>query len=84
MRSSILIRMGVIGSLWSLLTGKARARAARDASLLIELFGDRAYEEARRRARESGDRHWSRVRSIIARRTGRATRLDTATRYLEE
>jgi hypothetical protein len=67
-----------------------------DAQDLIVRFGDLAYDEARQRheyqrspieesdlpARTPG--HWGRVRSEIARRTGRNRRVDTATRYLED
>jgi hypothetical protein len=75
------------------LFGRRRARlkqASADAEDLIARFGDGAYAEARKRAREAresavvdGNRskgHWDRVRAIIARETGRDG-LDTATRY---
>lgn len=63
-----------------------------DADALMKGYGDSAYDEVRRRAREAdqltvldGNRdcdHWRRVGKIIWKRTGR-TGLDTATRYLE-
>jgi len=68
-----------------------QAQTAADAEALIAQFGDSAYGEARRRARETrqgsiidGNRsagHWDRVRMITGRKTGRDN-LDTATRYL--
>jgi len=72
---------------------RARVRLAEaDADALMKGYGDRAYEEVRRRAREAdqqtvidGNRdrgHWQRVSKILWKRTGR-TGLDTATRYLE-
>lgn len=64
-----------------------------DVAALIQSFGESAYDEARPRAREErlgkaidGNRprgHWDRVRQEIAKRTGRQTGLDAATRYLE-
>lgn len=65
-------------------------RAAKlDADALTADFGEGAYEEARTRARnarkrEPYDKHWDDVRVELAKRTGRGTRVDTATRYLEE
>lgn len=66
---------------------------AEDAGALIDAFGASAYEQARTRAREArlgkmidANRprgHWDKVRSEIARRTGRIVGVDTATRYLE-
>lgn len=66
--------------------------AAADASVLMQRFGDLAYDEVRRRAREAeqqnvldGNRpkgHWARVGKIIAERTGRDF-VDTATRCLD-
>jgi hypothetical protein len=66
---------------------EAAEAAQRDAASLIEQFGIGAYEEARTRARNARKRHpvdlhWDDVRREIARRTGRDTPLDTATRYL--
>jgi hypothetical protein len=71
---------------------QTRARLAEDdASALITRFGDYAYDEARRRAREAdsgaildGNRpegHWHAVRRSLSKRLGRDG-LDTATRYL--
>jgi len=81
-----------------MLSGWLRRRRARaelaeaDAFALMQRYGDLAYEEVRRRAREAdqktvldGNRppgHWARVGKIIAERTGRDF-VDTATRYLE-
>ena len=74
---------------------KEAARVASDdADSLIQSFGNSAYEEARERAREarrhngmsmgrSAD-HWQRVRLLIAKRTGRAVGLDTATRMAQD
>lgn len=66
---------------------------AADAQALIAAHGDDAYEQTRTRGREEragsvidGNRprgHWDRVRREIARRTGKQTGRDTATRYLE-
>jgi len=66
--------------------------AEADADTFMEGYGDRAYDEMRRRVREADQRtvidgnrdrgHWQRVGGIIARRSGK-TGLDTATRYLE-
>ena len=70
---------------------QAIEQAESDATALIARFGDSAYDEARRRAREARqgavvdgnriDDHWDRVRRAIGRTTGRAG-LDTATRFL--
>lgn len=70
---------------------KSASQASADAEALIARFGDGAYAEARRRAREvrrgaviDGNRpkgHWDRVRAIIG-RACRTDRVDTATRYL--
>jgi hypothetical protein len=62
-------------------------RVSADAEALIERFGDGAYGEARKRARDAltrtyGAPHWGKVRREIGRRTGRVY-VDTATRYLE-
>ena len=64
-----------------------------DADRLIEALGNGAYEEACTRAREQRlgkvietnrpNGHWDRVRKEIARRTGRKTNVDSATRYLK-
>lgn len=69
------------------------SRVEADAAAMIESFGDGAYEQARSRAREERlgavidvnrpRGHWDRVRREIARLTGRGSRADTATRYLE-
>lgn len=73
--------------------GKVRSNHGRsvklEADALTAEFGDGAYEEARTRAREARrrepyDRHWDDVRVEIAKRTGRGTRIDPATRYLED
>lgn len=72
---------------------RLRARQVEaDADMLMQRFGDLAYDEARRRSRESrqtavldGNRphgHWGEVRKVIGQRLGRDG-LDTATRYLE-
>jgi hypothetical protein len=63
------------------------ARVSAEAEVMIALFGDGAYYEARSRAlaaerRQPHDPYWARVRSEIARRT-RRDHVDTATRYLE-
>lgn len=65
-----------------------------DASLLIERFGDEAYDRARQRSRDFQDNgpddsgkpagHWNRVAVEIARVTKRRIGVDTATRYLED
>jgi hypothetical protein len=71
---------------------QTRARLVEaDASALIARFGDCAYDEARRRAREAdsgaildGNRpegHWHAVKRSLSKRLGRDG-LDTATRYL--
>jgi hypothetical protein len=65
----------------------ASDRVSADAKALIEQFGDGAYGEARKRARDalarqSRDPHRAKVRCEIGRRTGRVY-IDTATRYLD-
>jgi hypothetical protein len=65
---------------------------AQDADDLLTSFGEQAYEVARTRAREArlgdvidGNRtagHWDRVRREVARRTGRAVGLDSASKRL--
>ena len=71
----------------------ASERAQAEADALIKRFGNAAYEEARSRARDAQhsivrdqtrEKHWRRVRQLIARQTGRSRKLDTATRYLEK
>lgn len=64
----------------------ASDRVSADAEALIEQFGDGAYGEARKRARDALARtsrapHWGKIRREIGRRTGRVY-VDTATRYL--
>jgi hypothetical protein len=68
-----------------------KEQAAADAAALIAQFGERAYAEARHRAREARqgsvfdgnrpDGHWDRVRALIGGKT-RREHVDTATRYL--
>jgi len=72
---------------------EARAIARKDAAGLLRDYGDRAYEVARTRAREMrntktidadrDERHWDRVRGVLARRMKRS-RTDTATRMLDD
>ena len=67
---------------------EAAAQVATDAEVLIEQFGDGAYNVARMRvigadASGSDARHWTKVRREIARRTGRS-HPDTATRYFDK
>ena len=68
-------------------------RANADADALIRDHSDAAYWEARRRARDvilldgtthqgRTPAHWRRVALIVAKRTGHAVGLDTATRML--
>jgi hypothetical protein len=64
-----------------------------DADALIGASGQGAYDQSRTRAHEARlgkmidanrpPSHWDKVRSEIARRTGRIVGVDTATRYLE-
>jgi hypothetical protein len=66
--------------------------AEADADRLLAGYGDRAYAEARDRARDAhkgsvvdGNRsrdHWDRVRQIIAKKSGRQ-HVDVATSYLD-
>lgn len=71
----------------------ARRQIEADALDLIDRFGGNAYEVARRAPEfrkgiadfdlpQRPEGHWDRVRSEIAKRTGRRNRVDTATRYL--
>jgi hypothetical protein len=62
-------------------------RVSAEAEIMIALFGDGAYYEARSRAlaaerHQPHDPYWAMVRREIARRT-RGDHVDTATRYLE-
>jgi hypothetical protein len=65
-----------------------RDEVTRDATKLLAIFGDEAHDEARRRliGVMSGDgvwlreRHWSRVRAEIDRRTGYETGVAAAAR----
>ena len=70
-----------------------RERLREDARALITGFGAGAYDEARRRGRETEQgklldqerprSHWQLVQLEIARQTGREIGLDAATRYTE-
>jgi hypothetical protein len=70
---------------------QSRNLVVADADALISAFADRAYDEARTRARDErlakvidANRprgHWDKVRKEIAKRTGKQIGIDTATRY---
>jgi hypothetical protein len=66
-----------------------------DAEALVHEYGDQAYDEARRRERDlilpdgtthqgRTPRHWRRVALSVAKITGHAIGLDTATRMLTD
>jgi hypothetical protein len=64
-----------------------------DAIDLIARYGDAAYGVACQRFHEEGTEvvsqerskdHWTRVKVEIARRTGRRSQIDTATRYVDK
>lgn len=71
----------------------ARLLVETDAVDLIARYGDDAYSVARQRLHEEDAKvisegrskdPWARVRAEIARRTGRRSGTDTATRYLDK
>ena len=72
---------------WTRKAKDRRARVEADAASLMNSAAD-PYAAARDRERTAGDEgeatHWSRVAGAIARRTGKAVGLDTATRMLLE
>jgi hypothetical protein len=68
-----------------------RRRVLGEADEYLESFGERSYEQCRtdsREASEKGDykksRFLSDVRSVLRKKLGRDSYLDTATRYLEQ
>ena len=72
---------------WTWKAKERRARVEADAASLMNSAND-PYAAARDRERTAADEaeatHWSRVAGAIARRTGKAVGLDTATRMLME
>lgn len=66
----------------------ARKRIVADAAELLRLMPDLAYTTARERSRQcerrgdrTGERHWTRVALVIARRTGKVVGQKVADRY---